>query len=238
METIIHVDLEKNLSIDYINCVKQAYKIDSTMDACFHKNPNNEAYLIKLHNLGERKFQNLDKFVICVSKEVQGYIKYHMEDECVIESLWGKSEELISKMLKEFKKAKYHFSDDVMCNYRLDNILKKESEIITVEDFKSNPELLEHLNKEQLKEISYRMKNENNDDLKTDNSLNNITFEDKSGGENYGYQKVLSNGHSVIETDSKKQGYVDALVLSLLSGFASGVLFTLVILYIKLKTGM
>lgn len=240
METIIQIDLATQLSVDYIRYIKQAYQIDGAMDACFHDNPSMDNYALKMHNLGERKYENLDKFIVYIDQELLGYIKYHIDNEYVIvDSIWGKEKDKISPMLRELRNKKYRFDSNMMCNYNIENILNEEAKVITIDEFKQNPELLNNLTKEQLKEVLYRMNQiEDKSDLKKDDSLDDVTFEETGETKTTSFQKTLSNGHSVIENDKSTQGFVDALVLALLSGFVSGILFTIVILFIKIKTGM
>ncbi len=245
MAMISHVDLS-DLNSEFIFYVRLAYQVDYNIYYNHYKNSldddiqnklqqKKQEYQLKISNIGEINSDNKDKFIMMIDNRLVGYIKYQQTDGINVDSIYGETDDIIKELLKElFKSKDLHFKH-ALCNLDLDSILKDVARTITIEDFKKDPDLLTKLTKDQLAEISLAIKSKQNmDDYKVDNSETDYS----PSPEKVGFQKVITNGHSIVENDQKKQGFVDALVLALLSGFTAGVFSTLLVIFIKLKTGM
>ena len=259
MKSIYEVDLN-DLSASDLFYIKQAYETD--FNIYYNKYKNNLSdkktvdYLERIRedfvsNLKEKTFVNSDKFIIAVDDKLLGYCKYQInDDDIVVDTIYGIDEDTIRSIIKEIsKKNKYHL-DRAISNFDIDAILIDIAKTIEIDDFRKNPNLLNQLTKEQLIEVLKRLKEDQNNisiNYMVDNSpseyipldsISTVSNEETQGGRSDIKQKKISNGHSIIDDDKLKQGFVDALVMALLSGFISGVIATLLIIFIKMKTGL
>ncbi len=249
MENIKHVNLD-DLKEEDIFYIKLAYQID--FNIYFNKNVSStdqgmnerlknkkENCLEKIDKLGKIGVVNNDRFIIVYGKsKLYGFIKYrHTIDSIHVDSIYGETKEIITRMLHEFKDNIFIDFSQAICNLEIDDIIRNFNRTVLKDDVIKNPNLIDKLTKEQLLEILNSIKGE------SINHVNNFSEEDSIAGGSFGevaFQKTISNGHSILDdsTNRTRQGFVDALILSLIAGFFGGIITTLLIIFIKIKTGL